>query len=198
MLGYPIKTILVSILIFMLGVVSSVFLTILYFKISGKNPEMNYANTNTNSVNVDINKPIVKNEETKQNFEMNYIVGEIISLSGNKLNIKINPALNPIFKDKGESVVGVTVTDMTKFVSMVQKDATIFKKELLDFQKIPIANRDFSMSPQPFLEKETSRDLFTIGKMVVVKSKEKISSSASSINAESVGIAPEIPKATSR
>lgn len=186
----PTKIIVVNIIVFIIGFIIGIISVFLYLKINMHNILMNSPKFDPLSING--NLPINNNFSKIKNTNTKILVGVITSFNDNKLVIKITPTNNS-GGVKYESNI-IKVNDKTKFISMIQKDMNIFQKEMKEFQNISADKIASSTPPSPFIEKEISRDSFTVGKLIVIKLTEEVSSTITSVIAESVSLLPERPK----
>lgn len=124
-----------------------------------------------------------------ERYKTKYVLGIVTSFSKNVMIIQTKDSSN-------SRVVNITINDTTKFLSMVPKDSNVFQKEMKEFQNLSIDKKASSSPPKPFIDKEVSKDMFTIGKLVSIKSTDYIDSSSTSIIAESISLLPKISKAT--
>ncbi len=187
----PLKTILIYIIILLLGITVGVSSLFLYFKINMQKIVTDYIK---NSQLKGVAYIPVNNSTQVQNIKTKHVAGIVDSFEGNTLIIKANSMVSSTSGIREESDITVIINDKTKFITMTQKDMTTFQKEMEVFQNFPDEEKASSTPPGPFVEKETSRNLFTIGKLVVVKSIEEVTSSSKSVTAESVSLLPETSK----
>ncbi len=181
------KSKLIYIVIFLLGIFIGVAGLYVYFNMNTQKIFVKLIKSGQIKTISGPSVPIIK----MQDVTTMYVVGDIVSFSGNTITLK----KKNVPGDMNEHIVTVTLTDTTKFTSIISKSTSTFQKEMKDFQDMSDTKKASSLPPKPYIEKEASRDVFTMGKLIIVKSSNPISSS-SSITAESVSLLPEVYKLT--
>ncbi len=188
------KNIIIYILILIIGVFIGGYSVNLYFKTKIQKIFMSNV-TSSESVNNDVFDNNAQASNSKI-LKTKYFVGDVVSFSGDTIIIDSENILYPLSVSKEKHQVTVKIDNNTKFISTTLKDKAIFEKEMRDYKNIPIDKRAQITSPKSLIEKEIPRNSISVGKKIVIKSKEELVSTTKYFVAESISLTYELSKAT--